>query len=67
MVYHLGSPNGGFISKYYPSPEDVHHAPENTAAMCTAFRRWGVYPIPAFSSISNFVVFAARSASKTTI
>jgi hypothetical protein len=51
MVYHLGSPNGGFISKYYPSPEDVHHAPENTAAMCTAFRRWGVYPIPAFSSI----------------
>jgi hypothetical protein len=45
MVYHLGRFDGGFISKYYPSPEDVHHAPDNTTAMCRAFRKWGAYPI----------------------
>jgi hypothetical protein len=47
MIYHLGRQGGGFISKYYPSPQDVQHTAENTAAMCRAFRRWGVYPIPA--------------------
>ncbi len=41
MIAHLGSYNGGLISKYYPQPEVVEHPPENTAAMCRAFRRYG--------------------------
>lgn len=45
MIYHLGRHNGGFISKAYPTPQDVGHSPEKTAAMCAAFRRWGVYPL----------------------
>ena len=45
MIYHLGRHDGGFVSKAYPTPQDVGHTPEKTAAMCAAFRRWGVYPL----------------------
>jgi uroporphyrinogen decarboxylase len=41
MIRHLGSYNGGLVSKYYPQPEVVNHDPENTAAMCRAFRLYG--------------------------
>lgn len=47
MIYHLGRHSGGFVSKAYPTPQDVGHSPEKTAAMCAAFRRWGVYPLSA--------------------
>jgi len=43
MVEMLGSHNGGLISKAYPSPEACGHDPEKTAAMCKAFREFGVY------------------------
>lgn len=43
MVQTLGSHNGGLISKFYPQPDAVGHAPENTIAMCKAFREHGVY------------------------
>lgn len=46
MIYHLGRHNGGLISKAYPTPQDVQHTPEKIAAMCAAFRRWGIYPLP---------------------
>ncbi len=45
MVYHLGRHNGGLVSKVYPTPQDVAHTPEKIAAMCRAFRKWGVYPV----------------------
>ena len=40
MIQTLGSFNGGFISKAYPTPKDVHHSEANTAAMCAAFREF---------------------------
>ncbi len=40
MIETLGSHNGGFISMAYSTPEDVHHSPENMAAMCAAFREF---------------------------
>ncbi len=46
MIYHLGRHNGGLVSKAYPSPQDVQHTPAKIAAMCAAFRHWGVYPLP---------------------
>jgi hypothetical protein len=45
MIYHLGRYNGGLISMAYTTPQDVGHTPEKIAAMCRAFRRWGVYPL----------------------
>jgi hypothetical protein len=41
LIRYLGSYRGGLISKYYPQPDVVEHTPENTAAMCRAFRRYG--------------------------
>jgi uroporphyrinogen decarboxylase len=41
MIRYLGSYRGGLISKYYPQPDVVEHTPENTAAMCRAFRKYG--------------------------
>lgn len=43
MVETLGAHNGGLVSKFYPTPDAVHHDPRNTAAMCEAFREYGVY------------------------
>jgi uroporphyrinogen-III decarboxylase len=42
LVGTLGSHQGGFISMAYSSPEAVHHTPEKVAAMCAAFRTYGV-------------------------
>ncbi|MCK4998296.1 MAG: hypothetical protein KAS23_02135 [Anaerohalosphaera sp.] len=44
MIATLGSHNGGLVSMAYTTPEAVEHRPENTAAMCRAFREFGVYP-----------------------
>ncbi len=43
MVATLGSHDGGLISMAYTTPETVEHAPERIAAMCAAFREYGVY------------------------
>jgi uroporphyrinogen decarboxylase len=43
MIQTLGSHNGGLISMCYTSPDAVGHTKENTAAMCEAFRAFGVY------------------------
>jgi uroporphyrinogen decarboxylase len=43
MIATLGAHNGGLISKAYPQPEAVNHTPEKVAAMCAAFREFGVY------------------------
>ena len=43
MIRTLGGFNGGLISMAYTSPEDIDHSPEKIAAMCQAFRRYGVY------------------------
>jgi hypothetical protein len=40
MIATLGSHHGGLISMAYSSPDAVQHAPEKTAAMCAAFRRY---------------------------
>ena len=44
MVATLGSHNGGLVSMAYSTPETIHHTPEKIAAMCEAFREFGVYP-----------------------
>ena len=44
MIATLGSHNGGLVSMAYSTPETVHHTPEKIAAMCAAFREFGVYP-----------------------
>ncbi len=43
MVATLGTHNGGLVSMAYSTPETVHHTPEKIAAMCAAFREYGVY------------------------
>ena len=43
MIETLGSHNGGFVSMAYSTPDDVNHSPENMAAMCEAFRSYGMY------------------------
>ena len=43
MIATLGSHNGGLISMAYSTPEAVGHTPEKIAAMCRAFRSYGVY------------------------
>jgi len=43
LIESLGTSNGGFISKWYPSPEAVGHTQEKIAAMCEAFVKYGDY------------------------
>ena len=43
MVATVGAHRGGLISMAYSSPEAVQHSPEKIAAMCEAFREYGVY------------------------
>ncbi len=43
LITTLGGHRGGLVSMAYSSPEAVHHTPEKVAAMCGAFRRYGVY------------------------
>lgn len=43
MIRTLGGHNGGLISMAYTTPEAVQHDPAKTAAMCRAFRKYGVY------------------------
>ncbi|MFW6044797.1 MAG: uroporphyrinogen decarboxylase family protein [Planctomycetota bacterium] len=40
MIETLGGFNGGFVSKTYPTPDDVNHKPEIVAAACEAFRKY---------------------------
>ena len=37
LVEALGRPEGGFIAKWYPSPDAVEHSEERIAAMCESF------------------------------
>jgi uroporphyrinogen-III decarboxylase len=43
LINTVGSHQGGLVSMAYSSPEAVHHTPEKMAAMCAAFRKYGVY------------------------
>lgn len=43
MMNTLGAHHGGLISMAYSTPEAVEHTPEKIAAMCAAFREYGVY------------------------
>ena len=43
LIDTLGKFNGGFIAKYYPSPEAVGHTPEQLKTMCDAFVKYGKY------------------------
>jgi len=43
LIESLGKFNGGFISKWYPSPEAVEHSREAIAVMCEAFVEFGNY------------------------
>jgi len=43
LIDSLGSYNGGFISKWYPSPEAIRHSWEKIRAMCEAFVEHGSY------------------------
>jgi hypothetical protein len=43
MIGTLGGHNGGFIAMAYSSPAEVQHTPEKRAAMCAAFREFGIY------------------------
>jgi hypothetical protein len=43
MVGTVGAHQGGLISMAYSSPDAVQHSPEKIAAMCEAFRDFGVY------------------------
>jgi hypothetical protein len=41
LIEAFGSFNGGFISKWYPSPEGAGHTEEKIDAMCEAFIEYG--------------------------
>jgi uroporphyrinogen decarboxylase len=43
MISTIGSFNGGLISMAYTTPQDIGHTPEKIAAMCEAFREYGIY------------------------
>ncbi|MFI4911231.1 MAG: uroporphyrinogen decarboxylase family protein [Sedimentisphaeraceae bacterium JB056] len=43
MISTIGSFNGGLVSMAYTTPEDIGHTPEKIAAMCEAFREYGIY------------------------
>jgi len=45
MMYKLGRFDGGFIGKWYPSPEAVNHPKENIDAMAKVFANEGKYPL----------------------
>lgn len=42
MIGTIGHHRGGLISMAYSSPEVIRHTPEKLAAMCAAFREFGV-------------------------
>lgn len=39
LISAFGKFNGGFIAKWYPSPEAVNHSPEKITVMCETFAR----------------------------
>jgi hypothetical protein len=43
MIATLGSHGGGLISMAYSTPDVIAHTPAKIAAMCAAFREFGVY------------------------
>jgi len=43
LIESFGRFNGGFIAKWYGSPEAVGHSPERIAAMCKSFTQHGDY------------------------
>ncbi len=43
MIATLGGHHGGLISMAYSTPRTIGHSPAKIAAMCEAFRRYGVY------------------------
>jgi uroporphyrinogen decarboxylase len=43
MIRTLGGHNGGLVSMAYSTPEAVGHDAAKTAAMCRAFRKYGIY------------------------
>lgn len=43
MIATLGNHNGGLVSMAYSTPQTINHTPEKLAAMCAAFREYGVY------------------------
>jgi len=43
LIEELGGYNGGFIAKWYPSPEAVGHTQEKIRAMAEAFVEYGEY------------------------
>ena len=43
MIATLGRHNGGLVSMAYSTPETIRHTSEKIAAMCAAFREYGVY------------------------
>ena len=47
LIDSFGSFNGGFISKWYPSPQAVDHTQEKINAMSEAFVEYGQYPASA--------------------
>lgn len=47
LIHEFGRFNGGFISKWYPSPDAVNHTPEKINAMAEAFTTCSRYPLAA--------------------
>lgn len=43
LIDSFGRFNGGFISKWYPSPEAIGHSQERINAMAEAFVKYGIY------------------------
>lgn len=43
MMRTIGAFNGGLISMAYTTPEAIDLAPDQVAAMCAAFRKYGIY------------------------
>ena len=43
LIECLGRFNGGFIAKWYPSPDAVGHTRQRIAAMCESFVQYGYY------------------------
>jgi len=41
LIDYFGKFNGGFISKWYPSPDAVHHTQEKIQAMSETFITYG--------------------------
>jgi len=50
LIERLGCYNGGFIAKWYPSPQAVGHSEERIKVMAEAFVEYGQYKQVAFSS-----------------